>query len=74
MEIDKLFHVLVVGGALTVGCGGAPTLPDPKPAEAPASQPEAPASQPQVQPGADDGASSGEGKEEEGRDGVCGWF
>jgi len=71
MEIDKLFHVLVVGGALTVGCGGAPT----KPAEAPASQPEAPASQPQAQPGADDGASSGEGKkEEEGQDGVCGWF
>ncbi len=43
MKVDKLFQVLVVGGGLMVGCGGAPATPPAAPATPEESASDAPA-------------------------------
>ena len=71
MKIEKLFRVLVVGGALMAGCGGAPAVPDEVPTEkpaAPAESDEAPASDDADKPATE------EDKKEDGKDGICTWF
>lgn len=66
MKVDKLFAVLVVGGGMMAGCGGAPKA---QPEEAPASAPadEAPAED-AAQPASAPAAA------EDGDDGKCAWF
>ena len=77
MKLDRLFNVLVLGGALVAAntaCGSAPTLPDKPPTEAPAQEPSSkPAS-------SDSKKNDSEEQEQEPsdeeiiKDGVCSWL
>ncbi len=75
MKIEKLFNVLVVGGALMAGCGGVPAVPDEMPIGTPEVPATAPASDAKDAPEGDDAQKPADGeKKADGEDGSCAWF
>ncbi|MEL6181970.1 MAG: hypothetical protein AAFS10_23615 [Myxococcota bacterium] len=72
MKIDRLFNVLVVGGALVAAtaCGGSKPTPDPAPTQTtPMAEP---SSAPTSTPGAD--GKPQQDAETDKKDGVCSWL
>ena len=74
MKVDKLFNVLVVGGAMMAGCAGTPSTPDKMPVGQPPAPAEAPASPDEAQPADDAAKPAEEGEKKDGDDGTCAWF
>ena len=67
MKIERLFHVLVVGGSLLAGCSTASPQPDPMPVERGSEAGKAEEAPEEAAP------KAGDAREEE-DDGVCAWL